>query len=93
MPVAEVSIVPIGVGPSISKYVKRAIEVFKKYDLKVETCAMGTILEGELDEIIRAYKEAHEVVLNDTIRVLSTLKIDDRTDKEHTIERKLNAIK
>ena len=93
MPVAEVSIVPIGVGPSISKYVKKAIEVFKKYDLKVETCAMGTILEGELDEIIKAYKDAHETVLSDTVRILSTLKIDDRTDKENTIERKLNAIK
>ncbi|MBW9220250.1 MTH1187 family thiamine-binding protein [Methanothermococcus sp. SCGC AD-155-N22] len=92
MSVAEVSIVPIGEGPSISKYVKKAIEVFKKYNLKVEPCAMGTVLEGDLDEIIRAFKEAHETVLNDTVRVLSTLKIDDRKDKEITIEGKLKAI-
>jgi len=92
MPVAEVSIVPIGEGPSISKYVKKAIDVFKKYNLKVEPGAMGTVLEGDLDEIIKAYKEAHETVLKDTVRVLSTLKIDDRRDKENTIEEKLRAI-
>ncbi|EHP88836.1 MTH1187 family thiamine-binding protein [Methanotorris formicicus] len=92
MVVAEVSIVPIGEGPSVSKYVKKAIGVFKKYNLKVETHAMGTVLEGDLDEVLEAFKEAHRTVLNDSKRVLSTLKIDERKDKENTMERKLRAI-
>ncbi len=93
MVVAEVTIVPLGKGASVSKYVKKAIEVFKKYDnLKVESNAMSTVLEGDLDIVLSAFKEAHREVLKDSDRVLSTLKIDERTDKENTIERKLKAI-
>jgi uncharacterized protein (TIGR00106 family) len=91
--VAEVSIIPLGEGPSVSKYVKKALKVFEKYDLKIEPSAMGTVLEGDLDKILEAFKEAHQEVLNDTKRVVSSLKIDERKDKENTIERKLNAIK
>lgn len=93
MVVAEISIIPLGEGPSVSKYVKNALKVFKKHDLKIEPCAMGTVLEGDLDEILEAFKEAHREVLSDTKRVVSSLKIDERIDKENTIKRKLNAIK
>ena len=92
MVVAEVSIIPLGEGASVSKYVKKALKVFKKYNLKVEPNAMGTVLEGDLNEVLKAFKEAHEEVLKDTKRVVSSLKIDERKDKENTIERKLNAI-
>jgi uncharacterized protein (TIGR00106 family) len=92
MVVAEVSIIPLGEGASVSKYVKKALKVFKKYNLKVEPNAMGTVLEGDLNEVLEAFKEAHEEVLKDTTRVVSSLKIDERKDKENTIERKLNAI-
>ena len=68
------------------------MKVFKKYNLKVEPNAMGTVLEGDLNEVLEAFKEAHEEVLKDTTRVVSSLKIDERKDKENTIERKLNAI-
>ncbi|ADG12873.1 MTH1187 family thiamine-binding protein [Methanocaldococcus infernus] len=90
--VAEISIIPMGKGPSVSKYVKKAIEVLKKYNLKVVPNAMGTVVEGELDEVIKAYKEAHLKVLEDVDRVVSQLKIDHRKDKENSIERKLKAI-
>ena len=93
MVVAEVSIIPLGEGASVSKYVKKALKVFKKYNLKVEPNAMGTVLEGDLNEVLEAFKEAHEEVLKDTKRVVSSLKIDERKDKENTIKIKLNAIK
>ena len=73
MVVAEVSIIPLGEGASVSKYVKKALKVFKKYNLKVEPNAMGTVLEGDLNEVLEAFKEAHEEVLKDTTRVVSSL--------------------
>ncbi|ENN96448.1 hypothetical protein J422_02125 [Methanocaldococcus villosus KIN24-T80] len=89
--VAEVKIIPMG-EVSVSKYIKRAIEIFKKYNLKVSPSAMGTVLEGDIDEILKAYKEAHTEILNYVDRVVSFLEIDERRDKENTIERKLKAI-
>jgi uncharacterized protein (TIGR00106 family) len=70
MVVTEVSIIPLGEGASVSKYVKKALKVFKKYNLKVEPNAMGTVLEGDLNEVLEAFKEAHEEVLKDTTRVV-----------------------
>ncbi len=90
--VAKVVIIPIGEGSSISKYVKEAIEVLKKYNLKVEPTAMGTILEGDLDEILNAYKDAHLKVLSISNRVYSSLTIDHKKDVDNTIEGKLKSI-
>ena len=62
--VAEISIIPLGKGASVSKYVKKAIEVFKKYNLKVEPSAMGTVLEGDLDEILKILSLASHLQQN-----------------------------
>ncbi len=92
MVVAEVSIIPLSNGPSVSKYVKKAISIFKKHNLKINYGAMSTTIEGDLNEVLEAFKEAHNEVLKDTTRVVSSLKIDERKDKDNTIERKLKSI-
>ncbi|MCK5182241.1 MAG: MTH1187 family thiamine-binding protein, partial [Dehalococcoidia bacterium] len=48
MAIAEVSVVPLGTKtPSVSQYVARAIKVLEQEkDIKYETTAMGTIIEG-----------------------------------------------
>ncbi len=90
--VAEITIIPMGKGASVSKYIKKAIETFKEFNVKVYPTAMGTILEGDIEEVLKAYKKAHDVVLNDVDRVVSQLRIDERKDKENSVERKLKAI-
>ncbi|WP_423793305.1 MTH1187 family thiamine-binding protein [Methanocaldococcus indicus] len=90
--VAEVVIIPLGEGASVSKYIKKAYDIFKKYNLKVELTAMGTILEGDMKEILKAYYEAHKKVLEDVDRVVSQIRIDERKDKENSIERKIKSV-
>jgi uncharacterized protein (TIGR00106 family) len=84
MAIAEVSIIPLGTKtPSVSQYVARAVSALREEKaIKYELTPMGTIIEGDLEDILRAVRNMHETVLGEGImRVVTTVKIDDRRDK------------
>lgn len=96
MAIAEVSVVPLGTGsPSVSQYVARAVKVLQQQrDIKYETTAMGTIVEGDLDTILTVVKKMHEAVFGeDVVRVVTTVKIDDRRDKPQGMRDKVASLK
>ncbi|MDY7019682.1 MAG: MTH1187 family thiamine-binding protein [Chloroflexota bacterium] len=96
MAIAEISIIPIGTkNPSVSRHVAAAIKVLQcEKNVKYELTAMGTIVEGNLDNIIRVAKKMHEEAFGDGVaRVLTSIKIDDRRDKHHNIEAKICSLK
>ena len=94
MAVVEVSILPLGTGtPSMSRYVADVLKVLKESNLKYELTAMGTIIEGDLDEVLKWVKKMHEVSFKEGVkRVITTIEIDDRRDKELTIKGKIKAV-
>jgi uncharacterized protein (TIGR00106 family) len=96
MAIAEVSVVPLGTKtPSVSQYVARAIKVLEKEkDIKYEITAMGTIIQGDLDRILAVVRKMHEGTFGDgVVRVLTTIKIDDRRDKAQAMGDKVNSLK
>ncbi|MGB9834221.1 MAG: MTH1187 family thiamine-binding protein [bacterium] len=95
MPVAEISIIPIGTGStSLSDFVAEAVKVIFKSGLKYELTAMGTNVEGTLAEILSLTQEVHQAALRmGAQRVLTTVKIDDRKDKELTLKGKVEAVR
>lgn len=93
MAMAEVTIVPIGSGTSLSDYVAEAVGVAMRSGLKAKLTPTSTILEGDLDEIMKVVREMHESqFLKGAKRVLTIIKIDDRRDKEVTMEYKLEVV-
>ncbi|MFX1514535.1 MAG: MTH1187 family thiamine-binding protein [Promethearchaeota archaeon] len=93
--IAFVSIFPIGVGTSLSKWVKIAVKELKQHpDLRVQITPMGTILEAdEIRTILDALKIAHTAVEKTGVqRISTTLKIDFRTDKDRQMEDKVRAL-
>jgi len=92
--IAEISVVPIGEGTSVSRFVRLAIDELKKTGLKTVSGPMGTSVEAaSLNEILNAAKAAHEAVVRaGARRVITTLKIDDRRDKPATMETKMRAL-
>lgn len=96
MIIAEISIVPLGTGtPGVSAYVKAALEVLKKQDrIRVEPGAMGTVIEASnLRDLFDAVEIAHNSVLGMGVkRVVTEIKIDERRDREATIESKIRAL-
>jgi uncharacterized protein (TIGR00106 family) len=92
--IAEISVVPLGEGTSVSRLVRLAIDELKKTGLKTVSGPMGTSVEAaSLNEILNAAKAAHEAVMRaGARRVITTLKIDDRRDKPATMETKMKAL-
>ena len=94
MIISQLSIAPIGKDVSVSKYVKKVIEVIKKHDVRYETNAMATVIETkDLETLFNIVQEAHMTMVNSGAeRVITDLKIDDRRDKNATIESKIKAL-
>ena len=94
MIIASISISPIGVGTELHEFVKRAIEEIKKKGIKYEVNAMSTVVEvSSLEELFDVVKKAHSAVLNaGARRVITEVKIDDRRDKEATMESKVSKV-
>ena len=87
---AEIQVIPIGVGVSVRKEVMRAHEIIRGSGLKVQLHAYGTNAEGDLDTILATLKALHETLhAEGTKRLATTVKIGTRTDKEASLEAKL----
>ncbi|TRZ49042.1 MAG: thiamine-binding protein [Dehalococcoidia bacterium] len=95
MAIAEVSIIPLGTKtPSVSKYLARAFRALRdEKNIKYELTSMGTIIEGDLGDILRIVRNMHEAAFGDGImRVVTTIKIDDRRDKPLSMRGKIESL-
>ena len=94
MIISQLSIAPIGKDVSVSKYVKEVITVIKKHDVRSKTNAMATVIETkDLETLFSVVQEAHMTMVNSGAqRVITELKIDDRRDKNATMESKIKAL-
>lgn len=95
MIIASISITPIGVGTELHEFVRKAIEEIKRKGIKYEINAMSTVVEvSSLEELFEVVKKAHSAVLEaGAKRVITEVKIDDRKDKDATIESKVSKVK
>lgn len=94
--IAEVKVVPLGTGDtSLSAYVAEVEKVLaEQEDLETRLTPMSTIIEGDLDKILEAVRKMHEVPFSRGARRVSTqISIDDRRDREASMERKLDSVR
>ena len=83
---AELQVVPLGAGVSVRQDIMRVIELLQGHDLTLETHASGTNIEGELDTILAAVAQIHEELHGSgSVRLISYLKLETRTDKVPTL--------
>lgn len=91
--IADLSVVPIGVGVSVSKYVAACQKVLNEAGLKSALHAYGTNLEGEWDDVFAAIKRCHEVVHEmGAPRISTAIKVGTRTDRPQTMEDKVRSV-
>lgn len=94
MIISQLSIAPVGTGTSLSKYVRKALEIIKNSNVNYKINDMGTVIETrDLETLFDVVKRAHEAVLNTGAgRVITELKIDDRRDSDVRIGSKKSAV-
>jgi uncharacterized protein (TIGR00106 family) len=91
--IADFSMVPIGVGISVSKYIAECEKIFKRAGLKIILHSYGTNIEGEWDEVFSAIKKCHQVVHEmGAPRISSNMRFGTRTDREQSMEDKIKSV-
>jgi len=93
---AQFSVVPLGAGASLSAQVARVIAIVQKSGIAYRMNSMGTVLEGQWDEVLSVIGQCHAELKKEHERILTSITIDDRTggggrmdSKPDAVERKL----
>ena len=83
---AELQVIPLGQWVSVRKEIRRVVELLQGHDFIIETHASGTNIEGNLEDILAAVKQIHEVLhAEGSVRLISLLKLETRIDKTPTL--------
>jgi uncharacterized protein (TIGR00106 family) len=92
--IADLCVVPMGVGVSVSEHVAACERVLRDAGLKINLHAYGTNIEGEWDTVFAAIKRCHEVVhAMGAPRITTTIKVGTRTDRNQTMEEKIQSVR
>lgn len=96
MAIVDITVIPVGTAtPSVSGYVAEIHKFLQQYEgqIKYELTAMSTLIEGNLKELLEIVRQLHELPFqNGAQRVCTNIRIDERRDKEQTMERKVKAV-
>lgn len=92
MVLLEFSISPLGKGDSVGQYVARSLKIIDASGLDYRLHAMGTIIEGEIDDVIEVLKKCLEAMAADCDRVTCTAKIDWRKGHSGRLDSKVQSV-
>jgi uncharacterized protein (TIGR00106 family) len=88
----EFSIVPIGSGSSIGDRLSEVLRIVDDSGLPYKVNPMGTVVEGEWEDLFRLVKKCHKAVMKREERVLTNISVDDRKGKKNRIEEKVKSV-
>ena len=83
---------PLDKGESVSKYVARSIDIIDQSGVDYQLNSMGTVLEGEWDEVMAVVKDCYEKMNSDCNRISCSIKIDARSEKDGRLTKKIDSI-
>jgi len=90
--IAEFSVIPIGMGESLSHYVAECVKVVQSSGLDHELTPMGTIVQGDMEQVMTVIMSCHRKVLSMSDRVMTDIRIDDRK-AEHPMGAKVESVR
>lgn len=96
MVLLEFSMYPTTEGESVSAFVARSLDIIDKSGLPYQLTPMGTILEGEWDQVMKVVTACYKAMSTDCRRIGASIKIDARegpsgrlTSKIESVEKKV----
>lgn len=91
---ADLCVIPMGVGVSVSKYVAECEKALAEAGLTHHLHAYGTNIEGEWDEVMAAVKACHERVhAMGAERITTCLKLGTRIDRDQSLQDKIDSVR
>jgi uncharacterized protein (TIGR00106 family) len=92
MVLLEMSITPLGKGESVSRYVAECVDIVDRSGLEYELHAMGTIVEGELPDVLDLMRRCIEHVAQHSDRVTCAAKLDFRRGRSGRLKSKVASV-
>jgi uncharacterized protein (TIGR00106 family) len=92
MVLLEFSMSPMDKGESVSNYVSRSLKIISESGVDYRLNPMGTVLEGEWDEVMGVVKKCYETMRSDCKRITCSIKIDYREGKQGRLKSKMASI-
>jgi uncharacterized protein (TIGR00106 family) len=92
MVLLEFSMSPLGKGESVSEYVARSLDIIDKSGVPYRLNPMGTVLEGEWDEVFGVVRKCFEQMKTDCNRISCSIKVDYRKGHSGRLESKVASV-
>ncbi len=92
MVLLEFSMTPLGEGESVSQYVAKSIDIIDESGLDYKLTAMGTIIEGDWEEVFQVVQECYEEMSKSCNRVTCSIKVDARKGPSGRITSKIDSV-
>jgi uncharacterized protein (TIGR00106 family) len=92
MVLLEISITPLGKGESVSAYVAECVDIIDRSGLDYELHAMGTIVEGKLDQVLDLMRRCIEQMAKHSERVTCAAKLDYRRGASGRLKSKVVSV-
>ena len=92
MVLLEFSISPLEKGSSVSDYVARCVRIIDASGLDYQLHAMGSIVEGELDQLLDLLRRCFAELEGDCERITCTAKFDYRRGYKGRLESKVKSV-
>ncbi len=91
--IVDFTLIPIGIGVSLSPYVAACEKILSQAGLKTQLHSNGTNIEGEWDLVFDSIKKCHETIHAMGVPRISTMiKADTRTDRPQSMEDKVRSV-
>jgi len=92
MVLLEFSMSPLGKGESVGQYVARSLEIVDKSGVDYRLNPMGTVLEGDWDDVFGVVKQCYERMRKDCNRISCSIKVDYRKGAEGRLSGKVMSV-
>ena len=91
--IADLTIVPIGIGVSLSKHVAACERILREADVECQLHANGTNIEGEWEQVFSAIRRCHEKLHRmGAPRIFTALRFGTRNDRVQHMEDKIRSV-
>lgn len=91
--IADICVIPIGVGTSVSEYVTACERILQDAGLNPRLHGYGTNVEGPWDTVMAALKQCHETIHQmGAPRISTTMRLGTRVDRPESIAAKIKSV-
>jgi uncharacterized protein (TIGR00106 family) len=92
MVLLEFSMSPFDKGESLGEYVTRSLDIIDKSGLPYQLTPMGTIVEGEWEQVMALVTACFQTMSQDCNRISTSIKIDYRAGKGGRLKSKIRSV-